>query len=400
MNKQIEQKLSKARSILVLERPFFANLVLRLDMIEDENLAYKSMCTNGREIRYHPEFIEKSSIDHLIAVLAHEALHVIADHMTRRNGRDGWIWNVAGDYCINGILKEDNFHLPEGVLYHSKFDNKSAEKIYDELYDKAEKVSIQWGIGKDGEIIGPYDPTQMGGVEDASDGEGNPLSDSEKERLRQEWQIAVQQAYNVAKSCGNMPGSLKRMIEEFLTPKVNWKEALSQFVVEKMRNEYDWSFPNKRYTQFGIYLPRLSNYDMGKLAFMIDVSGSISKEEFRQMVSELADILSLFPTLRLETLFIDTIVQTHMEFDGNSIDDLYKIPVTGGGGTSYKPGFEYIEKEGDGVVGVVYITDGECNDFPTNAPDYPVLWVLTQKITNRWKPPFGTSIFMDTIVER
>jgi predicted metal-dependent peptidase len=66
-------------------------------------------------------------------------------------------------------------------------------------------------------------------------------------------------------------------------------------------------------------------------------------------------------------------------------------PITGGG-TMYSPAFKYADEMDEQPAGLVYITDGECNDFPRQAPDYPVVWILTQRC--EFKPPFGTVGFM------
>lgn len=60
----------------------------------------------------------------------------------------------------------------------------------------------------------------------------------------------------------------------------------------------------------------------------------------------------------------------------------------GGGGTSFVPGFEYIEKNGIKPGLVIYITDGYCNSFPSNKPNYPVLWMIVGQ-ESRFHAPWG-----------
>jgi len=63
-----------------------------------------------------------------------------------------------------------------------------------------------------------------------------------------------------------------------------------------------------------------------------------------------------------------------------------------GGGTDFKPGFEYIEKEAVMPSCVIYFTDGWCDSFP-EAPDYPTLWISTDKAN--FTPPFGEVINLE-----
>ena len=68
----------------------------------------------------------------------------------------------------------------------------------------------------------------------------------------------------------------------------------------------------------------------------------------------------------------------------------FQMHAKGGGGTDFKPGFEYIEKEGISPACAVYFTDGWCSSYPEEVPGYPTLWVSTDRIN--FKPPFGEVI--------
>jgi hypothetical protein len=61
----------------------------------------------------------------------------------------------------------------------------------------------------------------------------------------------------------------------------------------------------------------------------------------------------------------------------------------GGGGTSLKPGFDYLAKKGVQPGLVIYLTDGHCTDFPAN-PGYPVLWMLVRS-SGHFKAPWGVT---------
>ncbi|MCK4694703.1 MAG: hypothetical protein KAT74_03020, partial [Candidatus Cloacimonetes bacterium] len=69
----------------------------------------------------------------------------------------------------------------------------------------------------------------------------------------------------------------------------------------------------------------------------------------------------------------------------------FQLHAKGGGGTDFKPGFEYIEKEAIMPSCTIYFTDGYCDSFP-DSPDYSVLWILTGKAG--FTPPFGEVIHM------
>src|SRR5215471_1247557 len=126
----VEQKLTRARTQLLLNQPFFGTLCLRLKLSPG---AVPTMATNGRSIVYDPSFVDSLKPAELEAVLAHEVLHCALGHHCRRGQRDPELWNQAADLAINPILVANGFSLPAGALIDPAFDNLSAEEIYARL---------------------------------------------------------------------------------------------------------------------------------------------------------------------------------------------------------------------------------------------------------------------------
>ena len=123
----LERKLTRARTQLLLNQPFFGALCLRLKLIEG---GVPTMATDGRQILFNPEFVHSLQPEELQAVLAHEVLHCALGHHCRRGQRDPQLWNEAADLAINPLLIANGFSLPEGALIDPEFDNLSAEEIY------------------------------------------------------------------------------------------------------------------------------------------------------------------------------------------------------------------------------------------------------------------------------
>ena len=63
----------------------------------------------------------------------------------------------------------------------------------------------------------------------------------------------------------------------------------------------------------------------------------------------------------------------------------------GGGGTACSPIFKYVDEQVIDPVACVVLTDLCCDDFG-DAPQYPVLWVSTEKV--REQVPFGETVEM------
>ncbi|MCC2727737.1 hypothetical protein LK490_17935, partial [Blautia sp. MSK22_86] len=69
------------------------------------------------------------------------------------NGRDFFLWNIAGDYVINDWLHEMEIGRmpPDGLLYDETLHNKSAESIYDLIVKeirKYKKLNTFRGFGR------------------------------------------------------------------------------------------------------------------------------------------------------------------------------------------------------------------------------------------------------------
>jgi predicted metal-dependent peptidase len=100
---------------------------------------------DGKRFYYNSRFVMMLKTKEVEFLVGHEVLHVVYDHMGRRGTRDPQLWNIADDYCVNADLKRHRvgeFITTVPCLYESKYDGMSAEQVYDDLYDKAEKIDI------------------------------------------------------------------------------------------------------------------------------------------------------------------------------------------------------------------------------------------------------------------
>ena len=90
-------------------------------------------------------------------------------------------------------------------------------------------------------------------------------------------------------------------------------------------------------------------------------------------------------------IYCDAAVQKVERFE--NVSDL-KLTRYGGGGTDFKPPFEYIDKENLDVEMLLYFTDGWCSSFPDEKLiNFPLYWCLTEA-TSYFKPPFGDTILI------
>jgi predicted metal-dependent peptidase len=376
-------KLAKAIARTVLDHPFFATLLLRMQLHEDRDI--KTACTDGKQIRYNPDFIDPLSVDQTVFVLAHLVMHVAHFHPLRRSARDRGRFNKAGDYAINGILRDAGLSLLPGALYHKSFDNLAAEQIYDRLPNGSGDGD---GEGGENDIDDMDDPGGCGGFEDAKDEYGRPLSKAERQRQEAEMTVAIQQAAQAAKAQGKLPGSLARLVNELVHPVLDWREILRSFIDHTARHDYSWNQPNRRHIADGIYLPSFRSNGLKPLVLAIDTSGSITQRELNQFQAELNDILYSYPAT-VHVVYCDsdisetrTVTPDHYPVD---------LKFVGCGGTDLCPPFDWAVKNVPEAGCIIYLTDLK-GDSPETDPGIPTLWVSTTRdrdLPERYQPRFG-----------
>lgn len=199
--------------------------------------------------------------------------------------------------------------------------------------------------------------------------------------------VAIVQAATVAKSQGNVPGWMERLVELMLEPKADWRQVLREFVTRQARNEHSYQRPNRRYMQQGVILPSLRGEDLGDVIVTVDCSGSIGQRELDTFAGELQGIVDTYQC-KVTILYHDVPV-THVQHWEPS-DGPLKLTPHGGGGTSHCPVFRYIEERltDDDAPCVVCFTD-LYTDFPETAPRLPVLWAVYANSDPNPHVPFG-----------
>jgi len=92
---------------------FFGKFSLSLEFIEDLNLQYKTMATDGMKIYYDPDFVLKHSEEEIRWVICHEIMHCALFHFIRRQANPT-AWNAAADYALNQLIDPESYTIPPG----------------------------------------------------------------------------------------------------------------------------------------------------------------------------------------------------------------------------------------------------------------------------------------------
>ncbi|MDH3354144.1 MAG: VWA-like domain-containing protein [Chromatiales bacterium] len=407
MSEELETKLAAARTRLILDKPFLGALVLRLPMIAANSNWCKTTATDAKSFYYNAEYIEHLSVDQVQFVLSHEALHCALSHFARRLHRDKHRWDLACDFAINPLLVADGLiPVPEALLLDS-FEGMTAEEIYPML-DEHEDLTPQ-----DEHVYDEDNQDGEGGESGNAPGQGNsdpqdggkgshnpeeeqkeqggsgadrppPLSKDEQEQLSVQWAQRMAGAAQTAMQAGKLSGSLARMIDHLLQPQLPWRMLLARYMTATARDDYNYARPSRR--EGAAIMPSLKSQEL-KVVVALDTSGSVTDEEMRQFLSEI-NAIKAQAHARITLIACDAKVDDAGPWIYEPWED-FTLPqeFPGGGGTDFRPAFEWTAGQSPQPDLMLYFTDAQ-GGFPEIEPFYPVIWLVKGK----QKVPWGQRI--------
>lgn len=366
-NQKALDALIAARITLLLDHYFFGRLAMHLQLVEDYTIP--TLAVDGKHMFYNPDWVLAQPASLQQSGFVHEIMHCVCEHFLRQGGRESRRWNRAGDYVINIVIKDAGFKLGEGWLYDEKYRDMSTEHIYDLLTQEDSKSPKPDEAGGD-----PLDEVRQGATDP-----------SEAADASLEWKVNVQAAVQMAKEHGKLPKGMQRFMDEMEEPQVPWQAVLQRFVTQASRNDYSWQRLSKRMIAHGYCMPSLYSESMGVLADGIDTSGSIDGPTLTAFGAEITAAYHAVHPEKLINIYCDAEVAHVDEIDQGS--ELPPFEAHGGGGTDFRPPFQWLEDHDIKPAAFIYLTDG-YGPFPKEQPDYPVLWCMTTNVV----PPWGEHV--------
>jgi len=343
-------------------QPFFGVLALFAEHRIDSSI--ETAATDGKVVMFNPNFATGLSDDELDAVLVHELLHAALLHCPRRGARDGFIWNIAADIVVNGIIRQERLLvLPAGACIDPKLEEYEVEEVYEIINAQQKPWKNRW-IGIDLFPAGwpaQGDPANPDGI----------LVNGDVSAQEGYWKQALQQATLLVEASGKgtLPAGLTRNLQALTSPQLDWRSLLWRFLV---RTPVDFAGFDRRFVGRGMYLEALEGESIS-VRIAVDTSGSVDSGVLSRFLTEVHEIVRMYPHLEAELFYADTRLYGPFELNPGAIEQ-----PKGGGGTSFEPFFEHVRNSGTPGENtlLIYLTDG-YGSFPNLAPEQPVLWVVT-----------------------
>jgi len=355
---KILEKLTTARIGLLLRHPFFGNMATRMKLIDASDWC-PTLATDGRNFYYSNAFVDKLSTKEAEFGFAHEVMHNIFDHMGRREGRHPMLSNIAADYAANQILIDEKIGAKPSfikIFQDDKYRDWSYEAIYNDIYEKAEKIDIS----KLGELLDDHLDQDD---EDGGTGKKPKLTPEERKAIRDEIKEAMIAS---AQSCsaGKMPKGISRLIKDLTEPKMDWREILRMNILSIIKSNFSFNKPNRKSQHTGAVLPGLLNDETIDICVGIDMSGSISDAQGKDFLSEIKGIIDQYTDYKITVWSFDTQVYNQQEFTPDNGEDIAEYELKGGGGTDFMANWEYMKDHDIQPKKFIMFTDGyPCGDW-------------------------------------
>lgn len=342
--------------------------------------------TDGANEEYGRAFVATLSDPQLRAVILHEVGHKMYRHIAT------WLhlWkidaqraNQAADFVVNlwvyDLITKDKvdaqFWTQPAPLLDEAYRGMSVQQVFDLL--PPSKGGGKGGAGEPSMDEHDHESAQE-------------MTESEVQELEQAIDAALRQGQMLAGKLGT--GGV-RGVEELLQSKVDWREALREFIhAQCAGSDYStWSRPNRRYFGEGFYMPSGVSQRVGELMVAVDTSGSIGGPELARFLGEVKGICDQVKPERVRLVYWDTAICADEVYEFDQLASLVtSTKPAGGGGTDASCIPAYIAAKGYTPQAVVVLTDGYVSGWGQWA--HPVLWCV---VGSKRVPPVGKAVYVE-----
>lgn len=371
-------------------------------------------------------------------LLVHEALHALLGHGWRlAKLPDHNTANIAADYVINAMIANRNreigkeiFPFINGVLLDEKLSgDNSVEQLYRILskpqqnQEPTNPKSQQDNDTNDdnnndsedsdseGDQEGDQDsdtsnPDSGGGSDADSDigdseqdlsdfvGTGAPDTfepQAEDGETQQEVIDRIEEANDSIfiadeidrRQQGDGGTTASRLQGQRTSSSLSWPDLLREWLTKRSRNGWDAPFNNPIFQTTGLIAAGRRTRNAGEIVLVIDSSGSIGQHTYDRFLSEAQAVLDDLKPEKLHLLSVSHVVADDLTLE---VGDTVPAKLKGGGGTKFKPAFNWVAEHAHDVDVMVYLTDGYSNDLNeiTNV-EFPLLWLSTGERADKFK---------------
>ena len=398
---------------LLIKYPSFGSIIANLEFQESKKVA--SAGTDGKVVLYNPEFVNGLTDKEMIFLFIHEICHVAFEHISRSEGKDKRIWNIATDSVINALLKRDGLQMIDGVVDIPEAVNYDAEEMYNKLLkeqqnsqdnqeeqssqDNQEGQSSQGSQEQQGSQGNEEQQADVGhdthslwekAIEERKKERENKKtrkSNEKKDDIEQLTEEFVQKgekeifkqnkiekrkqlqelSRELAKQSSHEAGTgIQRQGKKLddigiATPLIDWRKLLRQAV----KFDEEWTRKNARMRN-GYFRHRVEEISIPETEILLDTSGSVSETLLRNFLRECKNILA---NSKVKVGCFNT--EFHGFTELRRVEDIDNMEFPIGGGTDFNAAVEAFSRR---VPNKIIFTDGEASMPEKTVKN--VIWVV------------------------
>lgn len=365
-----EQSFTKRKASMVLNfSPYYATLLLKMKVVWTDKIPTAGV--DGKTLMINIEFWNSLTDPEQMFLLLHETMHVAFLHVIRGSGLNKQVFNLAADFVIN-LFIEDSFSaqqvsMPKGGLLDEKYRDMSTEQVYKLLMDEFTEEELEA-------------MAQAGNSHDIIQGKAADVA---------EVKMNVTQAARSDRSVG-LPDEVTAIYADIVQPQVNWSVVLNRYLTNTITDDTSYQTINRRRVSSGLYLPGNNSVGAaGTIVVYIDSSGSVSREDFSQLFSEMKAIYHSVQPEKILFKTFDTSIRNEYEFIQ---DGRFNTPdLEGGGGTDIQCVVDDLNKNPRTDIAII-MSDFFSPSFST--PSTQTNYIALVINNPNYKCPFGHSIYL------
>jgi len=380
-----ERYVVKARMDATRVWKSVAYSILQMTAVETTDVPTMAVDKHWR-LYYNPDWLDSLKVDGAVGVILHEVSHLILNHAGRAEslgiGKDMQrVWNIACDFSINSMLRDQGVTLPEGAIFpeqHNLPQGMVAEWYFAKLKRDAIVVEVEMSGGSCADGI-PREWEQ-----------GEP-TDSEPGMDPVDAEVIVHKTAEKVKESGRGTerGEMRRLIDKTLEPNVDPQSLIRQALTSSLeyvtgQGDRTYRRPSRRPMSPDMSLPS-SMMPIPKIVIIVDTSGSMSIG--RDIPLCAGFIMKVISRLRIKDGVRVVTGDTGSRAKEIVYSDPTKIEYTGGGGTNMGKIIEEVVADKPRPDIIFVATDGET-PWPASNVGVPVVACLTQDPQYYKVPPW------------
>lgn len=325
---------------------------------------------------FNPVIFLTLTINQMETTMKHEILHILSLHLIRAKELKADYKKVAINMAMDIVVNTYLDHLPPYATTLEWVNLNYSLKLLP-------FESFEYYVEKIQTAVDLLEEVQAESEDDSNQGETietdyNPetthdlwedSSDIEEQTLREFTEKVID-----ASQKGNIPNNLESLIAAFKNSRAElpWNVYLKRLMGSVAGNQKKTITRRNRRQPERLDLRGQLRSHKVKIVVALDISGSITDEEFNQAIKE---VFSIVKNYKHEITIVECDSEIRRVYKADAVKDI-KDRMNIRGGTRFTPVFDYANKNKANLL--VYFTDGKGEAKLLSTPrGYKILWVIS-----------------------